>query len=200
MEASTAGPRGPYAKSVHQRDEIIGAALAHFGQHGYHGASMREIARNVGLSQAGLLHHFRTKADLLIAVLESRDHVTGTMARAAAQAEDPLAGLIAVIDDNASHRELVQMFVVVSAEATDEDHPAHAYFQHRAQQVIGWVRAGLQHAAEQGLVRADLDVERAARQCQALMYGLQVQWLLDPTTDMVAVFTDLLDGFATPHS
>jgi AcrR family transcriptional regulator len=198
MEAPTSGPRrGPYAKSSRQRDEIIEAALAHFGQHGYHGASMREIARNVGLSQAGLLHHFRTKADLLIAVLESRDNLTGAMARAAAaRAEDPLAGLVAVVEDNASHRQLVQMFVVVSAEATDDRHPAHDYFRQRAQQVIAWTRAGLRHAADQGVVRSDLDLDSAARQCQALMYGLQVQWLFDPTTDMVAQFEALLAGFA----
>ncbi|HWJ64466.1 MAG TPA: TetR/AcrR family transcriptional regulator [Acidimicrobiales bacterium] len=198
MDVSTSGPRrGPYAKSSRQRDEIIEAALAHFGQHGYHGASMREIARNVGLSQAGLLHHFRTKADLLIAVLESRDNLTSAMARAAAaQAEDPLAGLIAVVEDNAARRGLVQMFVVVSAEATDDTHPAHDYFRQRAQQVIGWTRAGLRQAADQGMVRADLDLDLAARQCQALMYGLQVQWLFDPTTDMVALFEALLAGFA----
>ena len=61
--------RGPYAKSARQRERIIATALEYFGQQGYHGTSMREIARETGLSQAGLLHHFPSKADLLIAVL-----------------------------------------------------------------------------------------------------------------------------------
>lgn len=113
-EASSRNRRGPYAKSSLQRDTIIRTALAYFGQHGYHSASMREIARQVGLSQAGLLHHFPTKADLLTAVLESRDTLSGSAASAAVQdVDDPLAGMTAVIADNALQRPLVQMFTVV---------------------------------------------------------------------------------------
>ena len=197
-EPPTEGRRGSYAKSSKQRDLIIGTTLDYFGRHGYHGASMREIARQVGLSQAGLLHHFPTKAGLLTAVLESRDLLSGATAPAAVDsARDPLVGMTAVIAENARSRELVQMFVVVSAEATDESHPAHDYFRQRSQVVIAMMRAGLEQAVEQGLVEPDLDIERAARQCQALMYGLQVQWLFDPTTDMVATFEQFLDGFRT---
>lgn len=186
--------RGSYAKSTQQRDRIIRAALEYFGQQGYHGTSMREIARNVGLSQAGLLHHFPTKPELLTAVLDSRDTLSGAAAAAAVdRAQDPLAGLVAVVTDNSANRPLVQMFVVLSAEATDENHPAHDYFRQRARRVIGLMRAGLQQAAEQGLLRSDLDLDRLARQCQALMYGLQVQWLFDPSTDMVAEFRGFLD-------
>lgn len=197
-DTPTRSRRGSYAKSSKQRDAIIHTALEYFGQNGYHGASMREIARQVGLSQAGLLHHFPTKADLLTAVLESRDDLSGSAARTAvAGARDPLVGMTAVIADNALHRPLVQMFTVVSAEATDESHPAHAYFRHRSQVVIALMRTGLEQAADQGLVKADLDLDRVARQCQALMYGLQVQWLFDPTTDMVATFGEFLDGLRT---
>ena len=188
--------RGSYAKSSKQRELIIGTALDYFGRHGYHGASMREIARQVGLSQAGLLHHFPTKAGLLTAVLESRDVLSGITARAAADsAHDPLAGMTAVIAENALHRGLVQMFVVVSAEATDESHPAHDYFRRRSHVVIAHMRSGLEQAGERGLVRPGLDLDRAARQCQALMYGLQIQWLFDPSIDMAAIFEQFLDGF-----
>jgi AcrR family transcriptional regulator len=195
-DAPTRNPRGPYAKTSKQREAIIQAALECFGQHGYHGASMREIARQVGLSQAGLLHHFDTKADLLTATLESRDTLSvATGTAAATQAQDALAGLIAVVEDNASQRPLVQMFTAVSAEATDVSHPAHAYFRQRSQFVIDLMRSGLEHAVEQGLVRTDLDLDEAARQCQAMMYGLQVQWLFDPSVDMVATFRHFLEGF-----
>jgi AcrR family transcriptional regulator len=192
--------RGPYAKSARQRERIIATALEYFGQQGYHGTSMREIARETGLSQAGLLHHFPSKADLLIAVLGSRDTLTGATARAAAErTADPLASLVAVVEENASQRELVRMFVVVSAEATDEHHPAHAYFQRRAHHVIELMRSCLQQAVDQGLTRGDLDIDLAARQCQALMYGLQVQWLFDPSTDMAAVFRRFVDELAAPR-
>lgn len=89
------------------------------------------------------------------------------------------------------------MFTVVSAEATDESHPAHGYFRRRSQVVIALMRTGLEQAAARGLLEPGLDLDRAARQCQALMYGLQVQWLFDPTTDMVTTFERILDSFRT---
>lgn len=191
--------RGPYAKTKHQRETIIQAALDYFGQYGYHGASMREIARHVELSQAGLLHHFKTKADLLTAALESRDALTeAAIQMAVTRSRSPLAGILAIVEDNAAHRHLVQMFTVISAEATDETHPAHRYFVDRSKRVIDRMRAELATAVEEGLARADLDVDAAARQCQAMMYGLQVQWLLDPNTDMVAVFRAFLDDLTRP--
>jgi AcrR family transcriptional regulator len=197
-DAPTRNRRGPYAKTSKQRDAIIQAALECFGQRGYHGASMREIARQVGLSQAGVLHHFGTKADLLTATLETRDTLSVATGRAAAErAQDPLAGMLAVVEDNLSQRPLVQMFTSVSAEATDETHPAHDYFQQRSELVIDLMRTGLEQALEQGLVRADLDLDQAARQCQAMMYGLQVQWLFDPSTDMVATFRHFLERFTS---
>lgn len=126
-----------------------------------------------------------------------RDTLSGATAVAAVErAQDPLAGLLAVVADNSSHRALVQMFVVFSAEATDEAHPAHDYFRRRAQRVVALMRAGLERAVEQGLVRSDLDLDLAARHCQAMMYGLQVQWLFDPGTDMVTSFQGFLDGYA----
>ncbi|HEY3410873.1 MAG TPA: helix-turn-helix domain-containing protein, partial [Propionicimonas sp.] len=52
--------RGPYAKGLAKRDEILEVALAHFAERGYDRASVREVARLAGLTQAGLLHHFST--------------------------------------------------------------------------------------------------------------------------------------------
>src|SRR3954449_3709684 len=65
--------RGPYAKTAARQQEILDTALEVFAQQGFRGASLREIAERVGLSQAGVLHHFDSKEALLAAVLEQRD-------------------------------------------------------------------------------------------------------------------------------
>jgi AcrR family transcriptional regulator len=46
------------------RDVIVEAALAAFAEHGFHGASMRDIATRAGVSQSLLHHHFGTKEAL----------------------------------------------------------------------------------------------------------------------------------------
>ena len=44
-----------------------------FATVGYHKGSLRDVADRVGMSQAGLLHHFPSKEHLLEAVLTWRD-------------------------------------------------------------------------------------------------------------------------------
>jgi hypothetical protein len=62
------------------------------------------------------------------------------------------------------------------------------------------MRSCLEEADERGLLRSDLDLDDAAQQCQAMMYGLQVQWLFDPSSDMVASFRRFLNGFTRGQS
>ena len=61
--------RGPYAKGEAKRAEVVNVALELFSRKGYDRTSFREVARLAGLSQAGLLHHFRTKEELFVEVL-----------------------------------------------------------------------------------------------------------------------------------
>ncbi len=51
-------PRGQYGKTAARRQEIVDAAVEVFGTMGYNKGSLREVADRVGMSQAGLLHHF----------------------------------------------------------------------------------------------------------------------------------------------
>lgn len=47
------------------------AALGVFARHGYHGASIRSIAEEAGLSVPGLYHHYRSKQAILAAVVDA---------------------------------------------------------------------------------------------------------------------------------
>ncbi len=51
--------------------EILAAALELIAEHGYAGASLRELARRVGMSQPSLYHYFATKQDLVLQILET---------------------------------------------------------------------------------------------------------------------------------
>ena len=52
------------------RERILEAAAALFATRGFHGTSTREIAREVGIQQPSLFHHFPTKQILLAELLE----------------------------------------------------------------------------------------------------------------------------------
>ncbi len=171
------------------------AAIRLLAQRGYRGTSLAAVAAEVEMSQPGLLHHFPSKERLLLAVLEERDRED--LERVA----DTLAGsgirqaLEAVVRHNQTARELVRLFTMLVGESVAEGHPAHDYFVDRYQRIRGDLVAKLRQLQADGEVREDADMEALAPLILAVMDGLQVQWLLDPRTDMAAsfeAFTSLL--------
>jgi AcrR family transcriptional regulator len=184
-------PRG-YAKGRAKRDEIIEAATGLFGEVGYHSASLREISSRVGISHPGLLHHFPTKEQLLQAVLERRDEDDFVLFdQDVRDGVDYFESLLRVIERNAAKPGIVELFCILSAEATSPDHPAHGYFQRRYDGVLARTRHELSRRADEGRLRPWVDVAAAARALVAVMDGLQVQFLLErggprPPVDMAA--------------
>lgn len=51
------------------RREILSAALGLFADQGFHGTSMRQIARKVGVRESALYHHFQNKQELFTAMI-----------------------------------------------------------------------------------------------------------------------------------
>src|SRR5262245_58473427 len=57
-------PRRPQQRSLETRERLVEAALHVFADHGFAGASTREIARRAGVALAALPYHFTTKEAL----------------------------------------------------------------------------------------------------------------------------------------
>lgn len=73
-------------KGQQTRSLVIDAALQQFATHGYHGASMRQIAEAAGIAVGGIYNHFRSKEEILIAVIATW-HPLNTIVPLLAQAE-----------------------------------------------------------------------------------------------------------------
>jgi AcrR family transcriptional regulator len=172
MPPRTRAARGPYAKGVAKREEILTAALEVIAQHGYRKTSTRELASAVGLSEAGLLHYFGSKEKLFEAVLRARD---------AADAErfpdelDLVDRLIAVIRHNSDVPGLVQLYSTFSAEAGDPQHSAHEYFVERYDRLRQQLAADLGARQSDGTIDREIAPEDLATILIALSDGLQVQ-------------------------
>jgi TetR/AcrR family transcriptional regulator len=50
---------------------ILDAAVRLFSRHGFDGVSMRTIAHEAGVSKSNIYHHFRSKEDLYLAIMQS---------------------------------------------------------------------------------------------------------------------------------
>ncbi|WP_327743364.1 TetR/AcrR family transcriptional regulator [Streptomyces europaeiscabiei] len=174
-------PRGPYRKGIERREQILRAALDVFSEHGERGASLKEIADRAGMSQAGVLHYFDSREELLLAVLAQRDALD---TEASADAMSPGDAVARTAAHNTQQRGLVDLFVTLSAAASDPEHPAHAFFTRRYADLTEHIEVGLRTAQERGEIRTDVRSDQMARMLLALSDGLQLQWLLDPSVDM----------------
>lgn len=179
-DSSTA--RGPYRKGVERRREIIAAAATLFGESGYTHSSMRELAKRVGLSQALLLHYFSDKEDLLVEVLNLRDASVADYLADIAES-DVATRSREVARHSAEHEGLTSLYIALSAEAIDSDHPAHTYFVDHFRIAQEQTR---EPEADAGEPPAGVSPELVTALGIAIMDGLQIQRQYRPDLDAVA--------------
>jgi AcrR family transcriptional regulator len=184
--------RGPYAKGVAKREQILTAALEVIARNGYRKTSTRELAAAVGLSEAGMLHYFGSKEKLFEAVLRARDEADNSRL---ADAPDVIDKLTGIVRHNADVPGLVQLYSTFSAEAGDPQHGAHEYFVERYQRLRAALAEGVQARQADGTISGAADPEKIATLLIALSDGLQIQSqfeLDDEPSDLLDHLIELL--------
>jgi AcrR family transcriptional regulator len=177
---SSIGPRtrGGQARGRVRRQAILEAALEQFARTGFRGTSLAAVAAEVGISDAGLLYHFRTKEELLIAVLDYHDQLESDRLR-------ELPGLtdLEVIRQLGTWGRMMEqeptymaLHVVLSAEHLRDDSVANQYFRQRYERLLGFLTALMENARASGEIGGDVDPAREASSFIAYLDGLRLQW------------------------
>ncbi|MBZ3900370.1 TetR/AcrR family transcriptional regulator [Streptomyces griseiscabiei] len=199
------GPRGAYAKTAEVRQKILDACVEAFGAGGFHGATMREIAKLAGISQTGLLHHFDSKAELLIEVLAAHERETSRIVREADDL-DALQAQLQVTHANEARPGLIQLHSMIAGEATADDHPAHELYRARYDSLRLHLTRIFAELRGRGCLKVDTKPEILANLFVAVMDGLQIQWLYAPgavdiSTGLEAFIAGVVDDEAreSPH-
>lgn len=193
--ATPRGPRGGYTAGRARRLQILEAALLRFGQDGYRKTSLARIARDAEITDAGLLHHFRDKQQLLLAVVEYwHDRMDARWQRVTGSVRDAFRCHLEDSAETIAMPGMVELAVVIAAEATSPDHPAHDFFAHWQEKGVRELTERLRAGSRSGELLPDLDHESIARECAALDAGLRQQWLAgDRSFDLVEVARAHLD-------
>lgn len=192
MAANTEVPprrRGTYAKGRAARELILETALDVISRKGYTATSLRDIADHAGMTQAGLLHHFDTKENLLAEVLRKRDEVDRQHFSPADITQLPL--IIQLAHHNMEVPGLVQLYVSLQAAAVNPEHPCHDYFRDRDLVVHGRITRDIEKRQKAGTFDSDADPRVIARMLLALSDGLQAEWAINPAVDLAGT----LDAF-----
>jgi AcrR family transcriptional regulator len=162
--------RGPYAKGLARRAQILAAALEAYANSGPQGPSLRSIADSVNLTEAGVLHYFDGKDELLVEVLAARDR-----ADLANHDLSSLDGVMALIEHGTRTPGLIKLLLDMTAASAVPGHPAREFMQQRSEAILRLVAQLL-----------DDDDPWKGRVMLAAIEGLQAQWLRDPSVDMLA--------------
>jgi AcrR family transcriptional regulator len=181
--------RLPYAtlraKGEDRRQRIVAVAQRLASEQGWRRTSIGQIAREAGVTPAGLLHHFESKEQLLNAVLDARDADDMAHLDLSADFEVQIAQ---VADRFTRSPQLVGTFAVLLMENLDPAAPLHGRFLDRYRAGREIVAAAIRRGQESGRFRSDVDADVKAVEIIAVITGMETSWMLDPSIPLAEVF------------
>ena len=159
-----------------RREAILDSASALFAERGYHGASLRDISRRVGISHPGMLHHFSSKEVLLGAVIDRLEaSAQGLLDSADALQTSPQSLIAALSGPWDPRQHSMALLATLSAEIVNPDHPGRfriARLRLVHEHVLEQALTGL---AEHGHLVDGADPKMLARTIVSLLLSLAVR-------------------------
>lgn len=130
-----------------RRDELVDTALRLFYTQGFHATGIDKILAEAGVAKMTLYKHFRSKDELIVAVLERRDEQFRDWLMAAMEkaSPDPRYRLLAMFDalrDWFLGRAFEGLgfsgcaFINAASEFASHDHPAHRASSDHKQRIV----------------------------------------------------------------
>ncbi|QNI08561.1 TetR/AcrR family transcriptional regulator [Mycobacterium kubicae] len=187
------------AKGEDRKQRILTVAQRLLSRNGWRNTTLAQIAREAGVTPAGLLHHFESKEQLLHAVLDARDRDDD----AHSDRGGDLLGEIAQVADRFTRApELVGTFTVLLVENIAPDAVLHDRLVARQRDAVDIVADGIRRGQAAGRYRSDIDPAVKAVEILAFIHGMEMTWLLDPSIPLTEVFKEYAETLArdfSPH-
>lgn len=148
-------------------DPPLTAALEAFLEFGYHGATMREIARRAGLSVPGVYHYYDSKQDMLVAILDvTMADLFARTTTARAEGRDPVERFALLVECLAlyhTHRRELGFVGASEMRSLVPDQRARVAAARRAQQRM------VDEEVEQACRAGSFDVQRPHEAARAVV-------------------------------
>jgi AcrR family transcriptional regulator len=182
-------------RGVERRRRIIEAAMDVFTRKGFRTGSLNEVAEIAGVTAQGVLYHFKSKDELLLAVIRERDRRHGVVIEELSR-EHPwglITNAVRFAELGEDDPNLLALHTVLEIESTDPDSPAYEYFKERNRVLLRGLVKTLKAAKKSKFIRADVDCDQVAGEILAFEYGVSVLWLKNPKTSMVDLYRAYFD-------
>jgi len=189
------------AKGEDRRQRILSVAERLLARNGWRNTSLAQIAKEAGVTPAGLLYYFESKEQLLNAVLDARD--ADDDAHADYRSGDLITELSRVPERFERAPELIGTFTVLLVENIAPDAPLHDRMHKRYSDAVDIVTEIIKRGQSDGVYRPDFDAASKAVEILAFITGMETLWLLDrsiPLTDVFKGYAESLGRELAPRS
>jgi AcrR family transcriptional regulator len=180
------------AKGEDRRQRILSVAERLLARNGWRNTSLALIAKEAGVTPAGLLHHFESKEQLLNAVLDARD--ADDEIHADYRSGDLISELSRVPERFDRAPELIGTFTVLLVENIAPDSPLHDRMHKRYSDAVDIITELIKRGQSDGMYRSDFDAAGKAVEILAFITGMETLWLLDRSIPLVEVFKGYADS------
>jgi len=162
--------------ALNKRDQLINTAEALFYREGYHATGIDRILAESGVAKMTLYKHFKSKEELILAVLDKRHQLMLERLRQRSRELPPREALLAMFDGlhgmiHSPEQFCGCLFVNAAAEYQDREHPIH--------------RRSCAYKAELQAIMRDLLKQLAAPEPRRL--ARQLQYLLEGALSMAHI-------------
>ncbi|WP_295026196.1 TetR/AcrR family transcriptional regulator [uncultured Mobiluncus sp.] len=177
--------RGPYQSGLARREAILDAAVDLLAEVGYHGMSLRDVARHVGISHPGVIYHFPSKEALLMSVVQRYETQVG-FDLDNLEKLDALPVLDTLLEVTSRLNEtpmIIEVECMMMVEASSEIHPAHDHYMRRSERLLSVLKRVWSRLQQDGKVAATEDPTHLAEIHAAVYNGIMIHWLYDREFD-----------------
>ena len=182
----------------HSREDVVQAAGRLFAERGYHGTSMRDLGRELGMLGSSLYSHVEGKQQLLVEVVDrgagffqaAADEALATDGGASQRLRALIAGHVDVVLD---HREEVRTYLSEASALDDESRQLVIEARDRYEEAF---RGVLKEGAADGSFRSDVDPRLGAIFILSILNAVD-RWYRDDGAIDRGALVDRIDAFVT---
>jgi len=172
------------ADGEESRRKIVLAALELFVRNGYHGTSINNIMKKVGLTKGSLYAHFKSKGEILLLMIERyRARFLDEVIRFASEGEgnalDKIHRCISFSAKFASEHENLCVFLTFLTTELKSDVDFEPTLKAVYRDYEGFIGGLIRQGIDQGIVDKETDPDLASLTFMALHDGLLHQWVLN---------------------
>ena len=165
-------------------ESLLGEALTLFITQGYHATTVEEIAQAAGLTKGAVYFYFKSKANVLKALLDRTEELTiaPTIAAMASAGDDPEDRLSAFVRSQsvigAEKTEYMLLAILMSAEFNGSGDETEQRLNELMARMEDALRETVKTGQQKGVFRTEIGADELASVIMATNKGCYVEWYM----------------------